>query len=289
MPSFQERVLTVTLTLSNGIVFNSTNSNTLIIDNLRVVANISQSGLTTTGSADIAIFGMLESDMNQLTSLQFDTVGANPEVFRNTVTVAADGVVCYTGTIINCYGIYHNQPDVYLHISAATQFFDKINPAQATCYPGAVDVASIMADFAKQMNLQLENNGVNIQSEFVYYTGSLLTQAQKVAEHNNFDMFIEGFTMVIIPRGGTRSQPVALLSKDTGLVGYPSFDNAGVTFKCLFNPMIHFHSTVEIDSPIIRANGYWVVNSLRYTLESQKPGGAWFMDARAAKGPNYAQ
>lgn len=288
MLSFQTRQLKITLMLSNGIVFKSTGENFLTITGLRAIANIVQAGGVQTGSADISIFGMLESDMNQLTSLSFDLIGkTQEEIFRNTVTVEADGVFCFTGTIINCFGVYSMQPDVFLHIEAVTQYFDKINPYPPSCFPGQADVATMMTGLANAMNLQLENNGINIKTESVYFAGTAMRQAADIAEHNNFDLFYEGYTMVIVPRGGSRSMPVPLISRDTGLAGYPSFDNMGVSFRTLFNPMIHFLSTVEVSCPIIRANGNWIVNSLRYTLESEKPGGAWFMDVRAAKGASY--
>ncbi|MFA6213444.1 MAG: hypothetical protein WC714_28665 [Candidatus Obscuribacterales bacterium] len=287
--SFQKRVLRITITLAEG-TFASSGGNTIVLEGYRASAQISQAGGSSTGHAAVDIFGMLQQDMNQLTSLSFDNIDKQrkkQEIFHHKITIEADGVFCFLGNIVNAWGNYNAQPNVFLHIEAVTQFFDKVNPYPASSFQGEVDVATLFDGFAKAMNLTLENNGVNIKVENPYFAGTVMAQAASLAAQVNIDLWYQGYTMVIINKGESRSFPVPLISKDTGLVGYPSFDNSGVTFRCLFNPAIHFFSTVEIDSPVIRANGKWIVNTLRYTLESEKPGGAWFMDIRAMRGASY--
>lgn len=288
--SFQTRVLTVTMTLAHGATFASSGSNTIKLSGYRTEASITQAGGQATGYADVNIYGMLESDMNDLTSLSFDNLikaRKKEEIFQHTILIEADGVLCFMGNIIDCWGNYNAQPDVHLQVHAVTQYFDKINPYPPTSLSQPFDVSAVMGGFAKAMGLQLENNGVNIKKASSYYSGSVMDQAAHLATQANIDLWYQGYTMVIIPKGASRTFPIPFISKDTGLVSYPSFDNMGVTFRCLFNPAIHFLSTIELSSPVIRANGRWIVNSLRYTLESEKPGGAWFMDIRGGKAASY--
>ena len=281
--SYQVRKLKITIVLGSGNF--AEGGNTLIITDLRCIAQITQVGGKQKGEANISIFGLSQDKMNQLTSLQYDTDSETQQsIVKHIITVEADGAICFYGTVLNSWGVYNQQPDVFLYIYAITQYHDQIAGYPSYSKKGSVKVADIFKMYADSMVLNLENNGVDIFCENPNFSGSVIDQAQQLATQCNIDVFYDGYTMVIIPKGHSRNFPIPLITKDTGMVSYPSFDNLGVNFRCLFNPMIHFLSTIQIDGPITRANGKWVVQGIRYILESEKPGGAWFMDIRGAQG-----
>lgn len=76
------------------------------------------------------------------------------------------------------------------------------------------------------------------------------------------------------------SSTTPIISKDTGLVGYPTFDGVGVNFQTLFNPAVMFGGAVNLETDNQRAAGEWLVTSVAHQLECEKPGGAWFSNVR---------
>ena len=275
--------LRVTITLGNEDRFASSGKNTIIIDNLRVIAGITQFGGQTTGTANVSIYGMLESDMNQVTTLSTDnyTTEQKPFLRQHSILIEADGSPVFDGIITNAWGMYQMQPDVYLHIEANELFLHKVTPLEPTSIKGVVQVADIFKHFADIMKLNFENNGVDMIDDDVALVGSAWEQAAEYAKHCKIELAHEGRTLIINRRGQARQGKIPLINEKTGLVGYPSFDTFGVSFKSLFNPAIRFLGLVRIETPIKRADGEFRVQMIKLLLESEKPGGAWFMDCRA--------
>jgi hypothetical protein len=75
-----------------------------------------------------------------------------------------------------------------------------------------------------------------------------------------------------VRNGGT----VPLISPATGLVGYPTYSDMGITIKTLFNPFIRLAQLVTVESSLAFANGSWGAYYVRHELESQTPNGKWF-------------
>jgi hypothetical protein len=108
--------------------------------------------------------------------------------------------------------------------------------------------------------------------------------------------YIDGTVLAIWNSGDKRQGFVPVFTKDTGLVGYPTFDNVGIAITVFYNPGVTFGGAVQIEmtnelSIRTKANiattptesgdtimTSWWVNGISIYLESEKPNGAWFMD-----------
>jgi hypothetical protein len=73
-----------------------------------------------------------------------------------------------------------------------------------------------------------------------------------------------------------RSSGGVTLSPQTGMVGYPAFNQAGVVIRSIFNPTIKNGTVVTVQSAITPACGRWEVYSVTHEIESQIPKGKWF-------------
>jgi hypothetical protein len=106
-----------------------------------------------------------------------------------------------------------------------------------------------------------------------------------MAKAVNCDAFIDTVTSTLVatPKGGARGTQAVLLSKDTGLVGYPNFTQNGVQLKSLYNPNLVFLGRVTVQSQFTGANGNWVVAAIDHELESGVPGGAWFTNVECSQ------
>ncbi len=81
-----------------------------------------------------------------------------------------------------------------------------------------------------------ENAGVTAKLANPYFGGTLLTQAKAIARHAGFDMFIDKNTMAIVPPKKSRSGGAIVVSPETGMVGYPQFNQAQVIVTALYSP-----------------------------------------------------
>jgi hypothetical protein len=174
-------------------------------------------------------------------------------------------------------GQYMNQPDVFLEIQAMTGQLNQLTPVPPTSFKGSVSVATIAAQLAQTMGYAFENNGVTTQLSNPYLAGTALDQLKSLVKAANCDLYLDDTIVAICPLGQPRAMTtIPLISPQSGLMGYPSFTDYGVIFRCLFNPAILFGGSVSLQSSIPKANGQFTVLCVGHQLESEKPGGAWY-------------
>lgn len=302
MTSFAQKLLRVTFTLSNNAVFPGDPAqpkNQLKLTGLRCIANISCQGAPAFPTADLAIFGMAQSDMNALSALTFEVTG----VTRNTVQIEADSgdgggfTTVYAGQIVSANIVYPpGSPDVYLHVSGQMAYFDQINPATATSYTGPTPVATIISAIAAKMGFAFENNGVNtIMPGAPYFPGTLAEQLRDAVAHAGIDQYMESGatvqTLAICPKGFARGVPTFNLSPQSGLQGYPAVDSRGyIRARAYYNRAFRFGGPLQISGSDVvidpnapqtlnsRANGSWMIGQMNHGLDALKFDGNWFTD-----------
>lgn len=283
--SFERRALSFTIQLGTGS-FGNSGFNTVTLSGLRARASITQMGAPGFGLASAQIYGVDPSVMNQLSTLGVPlplTTGRN-----NLVTISAGnkgGVLSpiFHGTTSNAWQNFDGMPDTFFDIEAIAAAYDAMAPVAPLSFPGQVDVATIMASLAMQMNRAFENNGVQVQLPSSYFPGTVVDQAQAVCRNAGVNMHDDGQTISIWPRNGTRGGAIPLIQPGAGLVGYPKYTGAGVKFTTLFNPSIKFGGQVNLLSSIPGACGIWYVNELSYELSCELPDGPWFCNVGAAR------
>jgi len=282
MTSFSDKKqLRFVITLGTD-TFDEAGNNQIVLQGFRASVDVDKAGGVQMSTLRAKIYGVSAADMASITTLQWRPRTLIP----NTVEVfAIDGdaeTLVFAGNIINAWGDFQNMPDVFLHIQAQAAFFAQIKAIPPRSFKGGVDVASVMRQIARDSGLAFENNGVQVQLVDVYLAGSGTEQIKELAKAAGIDYYVDDKTLAIAPPNVPRGGMVALVSRSTGLVGYPAFDSIGVTFQTLFNPAIQFGGRVQLETDILQAAGEWVVVSLAYQLESEKAGGAWFATVRGS-------
>ena len=246
--------------------------------------------------------------MNQLATLGL----ALNLVPRNSLTIRAGQLVAgvpqlssiFTGTIVAAYGDYEAQPDVPFIFDCNLGLSDAVNTTPPTSFPQPFDVATAMAGFARQMNIGFMNSGnVNITLPPMYFSGSAKVQADKCADAAGINWGTPNFaTLEIWPRGGNRNTPnLPVISKATGMVGYPAFTKQGIIVKTLFNPLIAFGGLIQVESSLLSGIAsaqaasaaqtfptQWAVNKLDMMLDTLLPKGQW-LSTIYAYNPGYAK
>lgn len=270
--------------------FDAVGNNTITLQGFRAVVDIDKGGGAMFGQLRCSIYGVSQSDMNAITTLMFQPSAASPQpTYRpNTIAVTAiDGdqqTLVFQGNMITAWGVY-NQPDVFLQIVAQTAFLNKITPVPPRSYQGAVDVATAMSQLATSMGYTFENNGVTGKTlSNPYLPGTAIDQANALAQAAGIWWGIDGTTLFIALPYTARAagnNVIPEIGPDSGLVGYPTFDGAGINLQALFNPAVKFMALIQLNTSLPRAAGQWIATTVGYRLESNKFGGAWFMTIRA--------
>lgn len=290
--AFAHRRITIQFKLGQGAFgegfpgeFGEDGSDTVELTGLRCSANITKVGGANMNHLDLQVWGVPFDIMCKLTLLNQLATGG---VRMNQVTVyAGDDVsgmsLCFVGTIVEAWADMKAAPDVGFQVSANAAYIDAIRPVVPVSYKGSVDAASVLQAIAEQMNPPrvLENSGVSVIIDNPYLPGTAKDQIDRVAAMANINASFEDPNIVAIwPADGSRGGEVALISPETGLVGYPAFTQTGIDIVTIYNPSLRYGAKVELQSSFTQANGYWVVASMSHNLDAEIPGGQWFTRIR---------
>lgn len=278
--TFVKRLITVQFDLATGVFAGGGNKAT--VDGLRISCKIKPAGGVTMGTAEIAIYGLPLSVMNQLT-----TVGKSWGVVQNDqITILAgdeqSGMqLVFAGTMRIVWVDGQSQPDVALRISAFDGGQQAVQKTESTSVKGSGDVATIMSQLASQGGLQFEGNGVSVKLANPYLWGSVRSQMLQLATAAGVEFTIEKNVCAIWKPGTARQGGAIMVSPQTGLVAYPVCVSNSIMLKMLFNPALKYGAKITVQSDITPACGDWTINAADYDLESQVPNGQWFATIQA--------
>jgi hypothetical protein len=270
------------ITLGAG-TFGSSSNNQIVLEGFRSTVDIDKAGGMMLGTLRAQIYGVSQSDMNSVTTLQWQPKA----LIQNTVSVyALDGqqeTLVFQGNIVNAWGNYQSMPDVLLQIQAQAAYFNQLRPVPPMSIKGNVDVATLMAQLAATMGYTFENNGVSVQLSNPYLPNTALEQAKALARMAGISLYIDSGVLAITPANTPRGSIVPEISPQSGLKGYPTFDGVGVNFEVFFNPAVTFGGAIKLVTSINLAAGQWIVTSVAHRLEGEKPGGSWSSTIRGNK------
>lgn len=282
--SFNQKILQANLTLTTG-TFGTGKGNTVQLSGLRMDAEIEKGGHPSKNKAKLKIYGMLESDMNMLTTIPAKS-GKALAVHKSLIQILAGDpfglAVAFQGEITGAWASYQSPPNLFFHLEALEGFYPAIAPVVPKSFKGGTSVSSIMASLADQMGYAFEDNGVTVQLASPYLHGTAYQQAAAVAAAAGIEFGIDDGTLFIAPRGSARKGHAPLISAATGLMEYPVFDKKGLKFSCLYNPGLRLGGLCAVQSVIPVACGTWRINGLHHQLESENPGGKWLSKVSAS-------
>ncbi len=76
--------------------------------------------------------------------------------------------------------------------------------------------------------LTFENAGVVAKLANPYYAGTAWTQMLQIARDAGIDVYVERNNMAIVAPASVRQGDATLISPETGMVGYPAFNQAAI-------------------------------------------------------------
>jgi hypothetical protein len=274
--------------------FAESGTNTVTLDGHRASVRVQNSGAAAGSAAQVAVWGMTPSLMDQLSTLGM-VVQMIP---RNTITITAgeetqDGSnntsTVFVGTILQAYGDFNNAPDVPFRLECLAGAAEQAIPFPASSYTGGTDVSTILSAIASKMGWGFENNGVNVQLANPYLSGSAIDQVRSVAEHAHINASLINNVLCIWPRFGSRKAsgiPLIAPAPAGQMIGYPTYTQQGILVRTIFDPRIAFGGQIQVQSSLKKASGTWNVFKLDLKLDSLLPKGLWEQEIYAYN-PNF--
>lgn len=246
------------------------------IGNITADANINIGGGFNPSSANVVIYGLLESDINAYSRY------SNPfEMFANSIEIYAgyalgdNGLppLIYVGQIIMA-GADLNNPNRAFIIKSMTSVINQNTVSQPTNPKGQIALNDLFGSIvAQQQGLSYTPNNVTGFATSPVYTGSVIEQLQQATADYSYQMKVLNNQVLIAPKGQPFISQSASLNASNGMLGYPAVTEFGIDVRCRFNPSIQFGQSINIESRLNIANGNWWINGMSHVLQNQ--GAKW--------------
>ena len=264
------KTLKTTIILGEGEF--SGGGNTKIIEGLATTVQVTKAGLPEKNSAEVRIQGLKLSDMEQLTFLSF----LPGEYRKNHILIEAGNKgeelsVVFKGDITAASADFSTAPDVTMIFNALTAGWSVLIADSPTSVQGEATAESLISQFAQQAGFNFINNGVTESVKNATFNGSPVQKAQQVADEVGCELLMDDETWTIQPWDKPRGDAV-LLKAESGMIGYPSFTQDGITCECFYNPRLQLGGQIKIESIVPRASGYWKITKLSHDLAAYTNG-----------------
>lgn len=273
-----------------NLVFTSPNKIPILLENIKCMATITNpGGYSAFGQLQIKIFGMTLDHMNT-----YSSTGANLVAIQNhSITVFAGNeggamIQVFSGTLISSFIDTSHQPEISFVCSAIAGYYNKGNPSASNSYKGAQNAEDIIKSLVSNMGAPwafYNPNGAHavVQNQYVY--GSIIDQICTVARAARLPIKIENNAVTIWPNDGVVDNVIIDISPETGLIGYPSYWEAGFIVKSEFNATVTNGRMVNLTSGIPKANGKFPIIQSTHELATLTPDGPWFTISKLAPPP----
>ena len=282
----KRKIIRVSITLNGkDETFTADGMNKLSSTGFAVSCNLAYGNGAITPSAQITIYGLPMEKMLKLMRVQWNTMDALLNIV--TVEVGDDTnnlAVAYRGNITQATIEANSAPDIPLIITSQMAMVEKakVEPPYTSPKGESVNIADLVKTFADQIKYEFQNNGVENVGTDITLEGSTLEKIQKLATIFDFDLYTDDNLIAICEKGRARTVKIPVITPSTGLIGYPVPDIKGMSFNCLYDPLVKFGGIVHVDGSIITVcNGYWRIYGYSAQLESNIPNGKWQISAQA--------
>lgn len=266
----KQKTLRVTVILGEGEFEGG--GNTKIFEGLATQVRVTKAGLPEKNSAEVRIFGLKLPDMEQLTFLSF----LPGEYRKNHILIEAGDKggelsVVFKGDITAAAADFSTAPDVSMKFQALTAGWSVLIADSPTSVQGEETAENLIKGFAQQAGYNFINEGVTESVKNATFNGSPVQKAEQVAEEVGAELLIDDETWTLMPWDKPRGDAV-LLKADSGLIGYPSFTQDGITCTCFYNPRLKLGGQIKIESIVPRSTGYWKITKLSHELAAYTEG-----------------
>ena len=272
--TFSTKTVSIAITLNNGVF--ASGGNAKIIEGLACDVSVDKPTLPEKNSAKVNIWGLSYHDMAQLTMLGFKPL----ESRHNLISIKAGErgkalSLVFHGEITSAYAAFNAAPDPCMRFSSESGVYPEQIASPTVTFKGDTPAEALFERFAREAGYTFKNEGLSAWVSNVWFSGSPVEKMEKLAHDIGCRLFIDDGMVIVLPEGKPRQGGVVLLSEKTGLIGYPTFGENGISCKSLFNPSLKHGGLIKVESIVPRASGVWCISKLCHDLSAYKSGGMW--------------
>ena len=258
---------------------------TLVYEGIETHVQIEKPGEPDQNKATVEMYNLSMDAMRDMTTLSFRPL----QTKKNLIVIFAGDETngmsqCFAGEIDTAYADFSGAPTIKMHIEAAAGSYPSLKASPPIAVKGAQSAASLIEQFAKESGYSFLNNGVTASVKNAVLNGSPIQKARTVAGMVGCELLIDDNVVKIQPFDkGLDEGNAVLMSKDSGMLGYPTFTSEGISLKCLYNPDLQLGGMIEVDTVVPGAKGSWKITKLSHSLVANAvSAGDWFSSIEAS-------
>ena len=258
---------------------------TLVYEGIETHVSIEKPGEPDQNKATVEMYNLSMDAMRDMTTLSFRPL----QTKKNLIVIFAGDETngmsqCFAGEIDTAYADFSGAPTIKMHIEAAAGSYPSLKASPPIAVKGAQSAASLIEQFAKESGYSFLNNGVTSSVKNAVLNGSPVQKMRTVAGMVGCELLIDDNVVKIQPFDkGLDEGNAVLMSKDSGMLGYPTFTSEGISLKCLYNPDLQLGGMIEVDTVVPGAKGTWKITKLSHSLVANAvSAGDWFSSIEAS-------
>lgn len=276
--TYKKRTISYEITLTNDSFSNTDSSkNTLKISDVRSYVSMEINGGMTGITIDAQIYGLSIEHMAKISGSGFKYTASQGAKIR----IEVDGIVFFQGQVIWARPDYNQAPDIPLMISAMSNPDNMWKPITDTSIAGSATLKNIIGTLGGKVGVSVGDCDVNQTFTNVFLRGGFMSQYSQLQQMlDPLNIFLDYNSQHISAynqnASGSSSNSDILLSKDTGMIGYPTFTEYGIIVNAIYQEGFKINRFVKVESEIPNVSGeYKIVQGSRHSLSSWVENGPW--------------
>lgn len=251
----------------------------------RMTIKVSQGG-GQFGAAKVRIFGVNLDSMNNIARLWLEVLSpSNTDTLTIEVWDGSNFVPFFEGVItwsaINASGA----PAVALEIEANAAMIAQNTVAPPYSESTPVFLRDALSEILSPAGLEVEfaDSVPEYQVQRVHVSGTPMEQAQTLLGYfPELAWYVNLQRLYVRNVNGPLGGDPVLLSKDTGLIGYPTYSTSGISVVALFDARLRPGLALDIQTRFdFVTRTKWVASVLEHSLQPNTPGGQWVSNVAA--------
>lgn len=276
---FTKKKIRLEITLQYGKFGNGTN--TVVIEDLPISVSIKKEGFPSMNTAKIFVTGLSSELMEALTFLNYRILTIN----RNYISIYAgdeSGMsLAFSGEISLAKPNFNNAPSVRMEFDAFTGYSSRMVAAPPLSIKGNIPVSDLCSQIAEKMGFNFVNDGVDKIAKNPRLSGSDMSKLINLAKDYNIGINVDDGTVRIFNKGASDRVMLSVSDKN-GLIGYPSFEQNGISCSVEYTPNVRLWDKFEIQTVLSKASGQWFIQSIEHRLDANIQGGLWQTDLKGS-------
>ena len=275
--TYKIRTAKIQFTLQGGATFDGDKGNILTIDHARMEAQLSFTGGFTGTLATIKIYGLGMGYMSRLAGrgVQLDK---NRQKFI--IRLDVNDVEVFLGYANWCYIDANSQPEIALVVQAAAQGEINLMPMPDTFINSRTSVGLAAKIITRNVDM-IVTDYTDFSLPSIYTTGTVGSQLLQLMKatlkvYPKFKYDLNYSYLDLFSSDNALDYEIINVSKDTGMIGYPTFTQTGINITTIFNPKFSLQKVINLTSDLPNISGkYQIIDGCTANLSTVIDGGPW--------------